>query len=184
MLLGEGVPEPPGDLDRLVHGQAPDRDERHHVHRAHARMGTHLPPHVDQLDGPGSDGHRARLHRIRFTEERAVGPVVVGVHGKVENLDRKLLQNDLQLVQEAGISPFAEVRDTLQDLYAHTPVPPGTETQSEGNAWRATYHALGRANRSASTWSTGPVIMDAAREPENRRPATSYGSPRWLPKHY
>jgi hypothetical protein len=70
-----------------------ERHEGQNIERTDPGMDPLMLPQIDMLHGESGSGQSRRFNRLRGTDERHDGPVVIGVRGPVENLD--LVPGDL-----------------------------------------------------------------------------------------
>ncbi len=63
-------------LHARLHRRAVERDERHHIHRAHAGMDAVVRPEIDRVDGNAEQTKHGVLQRRRLADEGVDRPVV------------------------------------------------------------------------------------------------------------
>ena len=117
MALRDLAAEPVRELDALVHRHTRERDERHDVDRAQARVRAFMRFHVDVAVRDVDERMRRAHHRVGFTgvgEDRAV---VVDVARAVQQANAIGRANRVgQAVDEIAAPAFAHVRNALDEL--------------------------------------------------------------------
>ena len=73
--------------DAILDGHAINRNERHHVGRAHARMRALMLGQINQLRGLAHAANRRFLDRLPLADQRDHAAVVVGIHLAIEQID-------------------------------------------------------------------------------------------------
>ncbi len=84
-LAPNPLSERPGKADALVHRSAGERHEWHHVHRAHPRVLSLMPPQIDAIPGFADGGESRFCHWLGRTCHCQHRAVVPGVGGNVEH---------------------------------------------------------------------------------------------------
>ena len=119
-MLQISSPSALGELDALFQRDAFDRDERHHVGRADARVRALLLRQIDQRDGLFHRAEGGIGHGGGRTDEREDAAVVVGIGFAVEQ--DHLGDGEDRLhdgVDLGGIAAFGEIGDALDELARH-----------------------------------------------------------------
>ena len=90
-----------------------ERDDRHDVGDADARVGSFVSSQVDALDGDANTGEQRLDERIVVTDEREHGPVVILVSVHVEQPSERA-EGVADRVDRCPVAALAEVRHRLE----------------------------------------------------------------------
>ena len=97
-----------------------NRDERHHVGGAHARMRTLMFGQVDQLRGLAYSADHRFLNRVAVADQRDHAAVVVGIHLAIKQIDAGHLHGIDNGVDFGLVAAFRKIRDTFDQRAGHT----------------------------------------------------------------
>ena len=110
------LPEGAREVDDLVHGRRPERDERDDVDRADARMLTLVGVHVDLVDRRGDEPLEGVADRVVLAGHREHRPVVARVARAVEQGDLGDGRDRVgKPVDDVEPAPLGDVRDRLDE---------------------------------------------------------------------
>jgi hypothetical protein len=116
---------PPGDLGAdlagqrhaVTHARAFDRNERHHVDRAHAGMLAGVPAQVDERNRRLEQVEYGRLHLGGRAREGVDRPVVRCVRLDIQQAGAALLHRLGARLEHLGAPAFADVGNALDDRH-------------------------------------------------------------------
>ena len=90
-----------------------DRNERHHVGRAHARMRPLMHIQIDQLRRLPHSANRRLLNRLALAYQRDHAPVVVRIHFAVQQIHSIHLHRGHNGVNLGLIASLRKIRHTF-----------------------------------------------------------------------
>src|SRR5579864_6065511 len=99
----------------VFNGDAVDRDERDYVGSAHARMRASMDIEVDKFSGPAHAANRGFLNGFALAGEGDNGPVVVGIHLAIQQIDAGHLHGVDDGVNFGFVAAFRKIGNAFDE---------------------------------------------------------------------
>ena len=103
----------PRHPDAIFNGHTVNRNEGHHIGRAHSRMRPLVHIQVDQLRGSPHSANRRLLNRVSLTHQRDHAAVVVRVHLAIQQVNTINLHRGDNGVNLSPVASLRKIRHTL-----------------------------------------------------------------------
>ncbi len=100
-------------------GDAVNRDKRHDIGRAHARVRALMFGEIDQLGGLPYSANRGFLNGLALADQRNHAAVVVGIHLAVEQIDAGNLHGFDNGIDFGRVAAFGKIRNAFDKSAGH-----------------------------------------------------------------